>query len=285
MKRSEFDLLVSRLKTGGETGGTLCSGLKARGWLDTAGRITESGLEALEPYRAKRAVFLAAGLGSRMTPITINTPKPLVRVHGKPIIETGLDAVLAAGIQEIWIVRGYLGEQFELLQKRYPMIQFVDNTEYAGTGTISSFFYARELLASAYVLESDLVIRNPGVIRPYHFTSEFLGTKTDETDDWYFKTDQNGWIREIGVGGSGKDLYKLFGISYWTEEDGIALSKDIRRAFEGQEGKKLPMSFVPFRIFRDRYQVHILPCAPEDVTEIDSFAELQEYDETYRLKV
>ena len=46
------------------------------------GAITVSGINALEPYRAKRAIFIAAGFGSRLVPITFNTPKPLVRVHG-----------------------------------------------------------------------------------------------------------------------------------------------------------------------------------------------------------
>ena len=64
------------------------------------GALTAAGLSALEPYRAKRAVFIAAGFGSRMVPITLNTPKPLVRVNGKRIIDTLLDAVVAAGIEE-----------------------------------------------------------------------------------------------------------------------------------------------------------------------------------------
>lgn len=45
------------------------------------GKITGQGVDALEPYRVKRAVFIAAGFGSRMIPITFRTPKPLVRVH------------------------------------------------------------------------------------------------------------------------------------------------------------------------------------------------------------
>ena len=57
------------------------------------GMITDKGIEALEPYRAKRAVFIAAGFGSRMVPITLNTPKPLVRVHGKRIIDSLIDAL------------------------------------------------------------------------------------------------------------------------------------------------------------------------------------------------
>ena len=48
--------------------------------------VTDEGLEALEPFRAKRAVLIAAGFGSRMVPVTLNTPKPLVRVGGKRII-------------------------------------------------------------------------------------------------------------------------------------------------------------------------------------------------------
>ena len=72
------------------------------------GMITDEGLAALEPYRVKRAVLIAAGFGSRMVPITLNTPKPLVRVNGKRIIDSLLDAIYAAGIEEVYIVRGYL---------------------------------------------------------------------------------------------------------------------------------------------------------------------------------
>ena len=86
-------------------------------------KITDKGIEALEPYRAKRAVFIAAGFGSRMVPITLNTPKPLVRVNGKRIIDTLIDACLAAGIEEIYIARGYLAEQFDQLLLKYPMIR------------------------------------------------------------------------------------------------------------------------------------------------------------------
>ena len=260
-----------------------CAALERNGFL-SGGAVTEAGLEALEPYRVKRAVFIAAGFGSRMVPITINTPKPLVRVHGKRIIETLIDAVLAAGITEIFIVRGYLGEQFELLQKKYPMIHLVDNPEYDGTGTISSFFYARELLEQAYVLESDLVVANPKIIRKYHFSSDFMGIPMKETDDWFLKTDADGTIREIGVNGAGDNLFRLIGISYWDADAGHRLALDIKEAYEGPDGKMLPMSYVPFRVYRNRYQVSVMPCQETDVIEIDSFRELQEMDISYQIK-
>src|SRR5699024_12760301 len=78
------------------------------------------GLEQLEPYRVKRAVIIAAGFGSRMVPITWNTPKPLVRVHGKKIVETLLDAIQAAEIPEVILVRSE--EHTSELQSRFDLV-------------------------------------------------------------------------------------------------------------------------------------------------------------------
>lgn len=102
------------------------------------GKITADGLAALESYRVKRAIFLAAGVGSRLMPVTLNTPKPLVRVNGKRIIDGLIDEVLALGIQEIYIVRGYLGEQFDQIISFYPMVQFLESPIYNESNNISS---------------------------------------------------------------------------------------------------------------------------------------------------
>ena len=132
------------------------------------GRIIESGLNAMEPYKAKRAVFIAAGFGTRLVPITLNTPKPLVRVHGERIIDSLIDACLEAGIEEIYIVRGYLAEQFDQLLYKYPMIRFLENPLYNEANNISSALVARYLLSNAYVFEADLLLYNPKIIRKYH---------------------------------------------------------------------------------------------------------------------
>ena len=122
------------------------------------GKITKKGINALEPYRAKRAVFIAAGFGSRMVPITLNTPKPLVRVHGVRIIDRLIDACLEAGINEIIIVRGYLGELFDQLLYKYPMIKFLENPVYNEANNISSSLVARYMLSSAYVTELERML-------------------------------------------------------------------------------------------------------------------------------
>ncbi|MBR4762332.1 MAG: NTP transferase domain-containing protein, partial [Clostridia bacterium] len=139
------------------------------------GAITEKGINALEPYRAKRAVFIAAGFGSRLVPMTLNTPKPLVRVNGVRIIDTLLDACIAADINEIYIVRGYLAEQFDQLLYKYPMIKFIDNPLFNEANNISSVLLARDLLKGAYVFEADLFLYNPKIIKKYHYTSDVFG--------------------------------------------------------------------------------------------------------------
>ena len=139
--------------------------------------ITAEGMNALEPYRAKRAVFIAAGFGSRLAPITFNTPKPLVRVKGVRIIDHLLDACLEAGIEEIYIVRGYLAEQFDQLLYKYPMVKFLENPVYNEANNISSGVIARDLLSNSYVFEADLLLSNPKIITKYHYTSYFLAIK------------------------------------------------------------------------------------------------------------
>lgn len=242
------------------------------------GDITNKGVEALEPYRAKRAVFIAAGFGSRMVPITFNTPKPLVRVHGVRIIDHLIDACLEAGINEIYIVRGYLAEQFDQLLYKYPMIKFLENPVYNEANNISSSLVARHMLSNAYVFEADLLISNPAIIKKYHYTSDFLAIKKDRTDDWCFEV-KDGVIVEEKVGG--ENCWQMVGISYWNESDGNKLSDDISTVYSSPGGKERYWEQVPLVYCKDRYAVEVRECFDEDIVEIDTFNELKQIDKTY----
>lgn len=242
------------------------------------GKITSKGEKALEPYEVKRAIFIAAGFGSRLVPITLNTPKPLVRVNGQRIIDGLLDAVVKAGINEIYIVRGYLAEQFDQLLYKYPMIKFLENPIYNEANNISSAMCARHFLKNAYVFEADLLISNPAIIKKYHYSSEFLGIKIDRSDDWCFKV-KDGIITEQTVGGV--DCYQMVGISYWNSEDGSRLEKDIKKAYEQPGGKELYWEQTPLKVFKNDYKVAIDECKAEDIIEIDTFRELKAIDKTY----
>lgn len=240
--------------------------------------ITNNGMNALEPYRAKRAIFIAAGFGSRLVPITFNTPKPLVRVHGVRIIDRLIDACLEAGINEIIIVRGYLAEQFDQLLYKYPMIKFLENPIYNESNNISSSLVARYMLSNAYVFEADLLISNPKIIKKYHYTSDFLAIKKDRTDDWCFEV-KDGIIMEEKVGGT--DCWQMVGISYWNEADGHKLSQDIADVYASPGGKERYWEQVPLVYRKEHYKVEIRECFDEDIVEIDTFRELKAIDKTY----
>ncbi len=251
--------------------------LSERGYVK-AGRLTPDGLLALEPYRVKRAVFMAAGFGARMVPITLNTPKPLIRVRGQRIIDTLLDAVLAAGIEEIYIVRGYLAEEFDQLLYKYPMIHFIENPVYNESNNISSMFCACGHLQNAYVLEGDLLLYHPGLITKYQYESNYLAVPVERTDDWCFRV-ENDIIKEVMVGGT--NCYHMFGISYWTAEDGAKLVDHIKQVYQAPGGKERLFEHVPLTYYKHQYSVHIRPCSFEDLVEIDTFNELKTLDASY----
>ena len=247
--------------------------------LITNGKITPAGLAALEPYKVKRAIFLAAGFGSRMVPLTFNTPKPLVRVHGTRMIDTLLDAVVAAGIPEIIIVRGYLGEQFDQLLYKYPNIKFMENPMYNEANNISSAMVARYLFRNAYVLEADLVLSNPNLIRKYEYASNFIGIPVDVTDDWCFHVDKSGYIAEQCVGG--RNCYQMVGISYWDAESGAKLTSDLETVFHSPGGKERYWEQVALLYKKENYKVSIRECTFDDIVEIDSYNELKKIDKLY----
>lgn len=242
------------------------------------GVITNNGVDALEPYRAKRAVFIAAGFGSRLVPITFNTPKPLVRVHGKRIIDSLIDACLEAGINEIYIVRGYLAEQFDQLLYKYPMIKFLENPIYNEANNISSSMVARYMLSNAYMFEADLLISNPKIIKKYHYTSDFLAIRKERTDDWCFDV-KDGII--VGEKVGGENCWQMVGISYWNETDGHRLSQDIPDVYAEPGGKERYWEQVPLVYRKEHYAVEIRECYDADIVEIDTFRELKAIDKTY----
>lgn len=245
------------------------------------GKLTQLGWNALEPYRAKRAIFVAAGMGERLHPITINTPKPLVRVNGVRIIDTMIDACLSAGIKEIYIVRGYLGEQFDQLLAKYPMIRFLENDRYASENNISSLMCARTLLQNTYILEADFLVRNPKIICPYHYSTNYLGIRKRESADWCFITKDNYIICDWKLGGT--DCWQQVGVSYWSKEDGERLAKHTKVVYDTPEGKSKFWDHVPLVSFKEKYRIEVRECQVEDTIEIDTFSELKAVDPLYNV--
>ena len=225
-------------------------------------------------------MLLAAGLGRLLLPVTVNTPKPLARVHGVRIIDRLIDAVQAAGIKEVYVVRGYLSEEFDQLLRKYPDLVFIENPLYAKTNNISSAAAACRCFSNAYVFESDLFLQNPSLVSAYQYRSNYLAIPVERTDDWCFDADEEGRIVHIGKGKEAP-CWQMVGVSYWTAEDGKRLARDIPAVFAQEDGKQIFWDDVALDRLPDAYDVRVRPCSEDDIVEIDDFEDLQRIDPAY----
>ena len=274
--------LSDTLKISASAIGSSLDALAAEGLIRRMGEtlaITQDGLAALEPYRVKRAVILAAGFGSRMMPATADRPKPMVTVNGVRIIETLLDALTGVGITDITLVRGYKKERFDQLLPKYPFLKLVDNDIYDSTNNISSVMAVLDRIDSCYLCEADLYITNPRVITKYQYASNILGSYSLETDDWSFRQ-TDGHITQYQKGNT--FCYNYYGISYWTPEDSAKLRRDFRQVYEQEPGgRDYFWEFIPLVLRKEDYSVEIRPCEKSDIMEIDNYFELAQLDPSY----
>ena len=256
--------------------------LADRDWInllaDGGMEISAKGLKMLEPYRVRRAVILAAGFGQRLAPVTLDTPKPLVKVNGVRILDTLLDALVAKGITNITVVRGYKKEQFDQLLEKYPTLRFIDNPEFNLSNNISSILQAADRLDRCYVCEADLYISNPEVINKYEYRTNYLGARVTETDDWCFQK-KNGYAANYRLGGT--DCYQAFGISYWDSADSERLKADLEKVYHSRGGRENLWEQVPLKLMARNYRIEIRKCHKSDILEIDNFVELIAADPSY----
>ena len=154
------------------------------------------------------AVILAAGTSTRLRPLTDNTPKALIQVLGRSMLERSIENLHAVGVREIVIVTGYLGDRIdELVARRYAgePIHLVRNPEYATKGNGNSTLTTRHLVAGKELLLLDGdVIYQPGVLQalidsPHPdvialHRSRALGAENEEMK---LSTDADGWVVRI----------------------------------------------------------------------------------------
>lgn len=287
-RRKEQEYTLRMISDSLKISGTMISKslevLEKNKWIQKNGnkiKVTEDGMEALEPYRVKKAVVMAAGFGSRMMPATSDRPKPLVTVNGVRILDTLLDALVRVGIEDITIVRGYKKERFDELLGKYPFVKLVDNDEYDQTNNISSAIAVLDAIDNCYLCEADLYITNPDVITKYQYASNILGSYSLETDDWSFRQDEKGCIIDYQKGNT--FCYNYYGISYWNKEDSARLRADFAHVYnQVKDGKEYFWEFIPLVLMKENYHVEIRQCNKSDIMEIDNYYELAQLDPSYR---
>lgn len=94
-----------------------------------------------------KAIIVAAGRGRRLASSTAEIPKCMVNVGGRPILHWQLSALAAAGIRDVVMVRGYLGDRID---PGTFTVRFVDNPEWEKNNILTSLFYARDMFTGGF---------------------------------------------------------------------------------------------------------------------------------------
>ena len=136
-----------------------------------------------------RAMILAAGLGTRLAPITNDIPKSLVPVNGTPILMKQIDNLHKNGIYNITIISGYKADILEkTVHEKYPEIQIIESVDYATTNNMYSAYLGREtvenhefLLMNADVFYDASVIRELMACKAPNAIVTDIGTYLEES--------------------------------------------------------------------------------------------------------
>lgn len=234
-------------------------------------------------HKVKNAIIMAAGKGERLNPVTLDTPKPLVKVNGVRMIDTIIDGLYANGINEIYVVTGYMMECFRELLEKYPNVHLISNQFYTEYNNISSLYAAKNVLdtGACMILDGDLVISNPDILHADFERSGYNAIWTEMgSEEWLMQVDENGTVTSCSRDG-GERGWILFSISRWSAEDSRKLKKYLEYEFDHAGNRHLYWDDVAmFRHF-DKFSLGIIPMNRGDVVEIDSYEELVAADRSY----
>lgn len=240
------------------------------GYLNEAICPTAKAVAEYKNKTPKRAIILAAGFGMRMVPINTEMPKGLLEVNGEPLIERIIKQLHEVGIQEIYVVVGFMKEKYEYLMDEYG-VELVVNPDYAAKNNLHSLRLVKEHLENAYIVPCDIWCdRNP--FHRHELYSWYMVSDLVENES-NVRVNRKMELVTVpeNVGGNA-----MIGISYLTKEDSDAVSAHIEELCKKPQYDGLFWEEALYN--KDRMIVTARVVHSADVVEINTYEQLREID-------
>lgn len=214
------------------------------------------------------AIILAAGMGTRLRPLTNDIPKCLVPVLGVPMVEQQIKFLHQAGIRDIILVSGYKAERLDYLIDKYG-VKIVANERFDTCNNIYSLYKVQKFFGDSFIIEGDVYMSaNPFVTIPS--VSSYLAAWRDNyTREWGLMVDEQNHLLSITPGnGSG---YIMSGVSYWTSNDAQRIATRLERIMAEEDYTELFWDDILLRHSQE-LNIKVQPC--NVLHEIDTVDEL-----------
>lgn len=241
------------------------------GYLDNDIRLTDKAKMLFKNNRPRNAIILAAGFGMRMVPINTQTPKALIEIDGETLIERIIKQLHEVGIKNIYIVVGFMKEQFEYLIDEYD-VELIVNEKYTSKNNLHSLYLASDYLANSYIIPCDIwTDRNP--FSKHELYSWYMVTDLvdDESD---VRVNRK---RELVMVSNGKGGNSMIGISYLTKKEADIVRQRLQ---EFDKNKRYDNVFWETTLYEgDRVIVPAKVVHASDFVEINTYEQLRELDD------
>lgn len=227
-----------------------------------------------------RAILLAAGMGTRLRPLTLETPKPLIKVNGESMIERQIEALKDIGVEEIIIVTGYLKEKFDFLKEKYG-IKLIYNDKYNVYNNIYTMYLVKDYLRDAYVIEGDIYLNRNFLKANMEQSSYFSAPKYGYKDEWILRMDANNFVIDIEVGSEDGE-YIMCGVSYWNDKDGKLIVEKLDECVKSGEFTELFWDDIVKNNISN-LSIKVEKIDSNDVYEIDSLYDLDKLNKILKI--
>lgn len=244
--------------------------LISEGYLDEEIRPTEKALREAKEKAPKNAIILAAGFGMRMVPINTETPKGLLEIKGERLIECTIRQLHEVGITEIYVVVGFMKEQYEYLIDEYG-VDLIVAPDYTSKNNLHSLKTAADHLSNSYIIPCDIWCEKNPYSRNELYSWYMVSDLVDDDSTVRVNRKQELVVQKEQAGGNA-----MIGICYLLEAE----AETVRERLEelGRDSRYDGTFWEETLYQKDRMIVTARVVHAADAVEINTYEQLREID-------